>query len=242
MPTLCIGLNKIALLRSSRGGQHPDLEGVAAALCAGGCRAVLVHPWPDHRHVHPEDVLALAAMEEVRTGQLQLNVGSDLSAEVVDLVVAAQSVHAFVVTPFQARHRTTQRGWTGAEDQERLRATVARLRPDTLVSVFCDPAAEGIELAAAAGATSVELNCRGFVETFGGEREAAEVERLRAAAAVARGQGTAVHAAHDIGLTQLRTLTEQVNLDQVSVGHRFIADAVVAGAVAILPDYLRAVG
>jgi pyridoxine 5-phosphate synthase len=240
MTKLCIGLNKVALLRSSRGGNLPDLVQVAAMLCAGGCQAVLVHQWLDNRHVQPGDVFALAGMEQVRVGRLELNVGSDLRADVINLVLRAEHVHGFVVTPFDARHRTTQRGWTRVDDQQLLRAVVAQLQPRTSVSVFCDPEPEGIELAAAGGASSVELNCRRFVESLGSSRAADEVARLQAAAAFARERAMAVHAAHDLGLPELRTLTRQVQLDQVSVGHRFIAAAVLEGAIAVLPHYLWA--
>ena len=240
MPRLCVGLNKVALLRSSRGNRVPDPCAVAAALSAAGCQAVLVHAWPDRRHITPADVLALAGMREVRTGALELRVGGDLRDDVLDLVRTAGRVSAFVVTPFDARELTTQRGWGRGDDQARLRAAVRRLQPRTAVSVFCDPDPEGVQLAAAAGATSVELNCRGFVESLGGERRAVEIGRLRAAAERARDLGLAVNAAHDLGVGELRTLTDEVPLDLVSVGHRFLADALVAGAVAVLPAYLQA--
>jgi pyridoxine 5-phosphate synthase len=240
MPRLCVGLNKVALLRSSRGSRGPDPCAVASELSAAGCRAVLVHAWPDQRHITLADVLELAGMREVRSRELELRVGGDLRDDVLGLVRTAGRVSAFVVTPFDARERTTQRGWGRGDDQAHLRAAVRRLRPGTAVSVFCDPDPEGIELAAAAGATSVELNCRGFVESFGGQGQAVEIARLRAAAERARALGLAVNAAHDLGVRQLRTLTDEVPLDLVSVGHRFFADALVAGAVAVLPDYLQA--
>jgi pyridoxine 5-phosphate synthase len=138
-------------------------------------------------------------------------VGGDLRDDVLGLVRTAGRVSAFVVTPFDARERTTQRGWGRGDDQAHLRAAVRRLRPGTAVSVFCDPDPEGIELAAAAGATSVELNCRGFVESFGGQGQAVEIARLRAAAERARALGLAVNAAHDLGVRQLRTLTDEVS-------------------------------
>ena len=240
MPRLCVGLNKVALLRSSRGSRAPDPCVMASELSAAGCQAVLVHAWPDQRHITPADVLALAGMREVRSGELELRVGGDLRDDVLDLVLTAGAVSAFVVTPFDARERTTRRGWGRGDDQVHLRAAVRRLRPGTAVSVFCDPDPEGIELAAAAGGASVELNCRGFVESFGGERQAVEIARLRAAADRARALDLAVNAAHDLGVRELRALTNEVPLDLVSVGHRFLADALVAGAVAVLPDYLQA--
>jgi pyridoxine 5-phosphate synthase len=240
MPRLCVGLNKVALLRSARGGRFPDLCEMASALHVAGCRAVLVHAWPDRRHIAPSDVLALATMPEVRAERLALRVGGHLHDGLLDLVLRAGRVSTLVVTPFERQDLTTQRGWGGGDDQLLLRAAVQRLQPRTAVSVFCDPAPDAIERAAAASAAEVELNCHGFVEAFGGERQAAETARLRAAADRARALGLTVSAAHDLGVDEVRALTTAVPLDLVSVGHRFVADALLAGAVKVLPHYLKA--
>jgi pyridoxine 5-phosphate synthase len=110
------------------------------------------------------------------------------------------------------------------------------------VSVFVDPEEASVHAAAIAGAGSVELNCRAYVEHFGTSAARDALARLAEAGELARSLGLRVHAAHDLGSRHLPDLVHALRPDQVSVGHNFVADAVLAGMCSVLPTFLRAVG
>jgi len=239
-PLLRVGLNKVALLRSSRGGAVPDLTEAARTLIEGGCRALMVHQWSDHRHVKPHDVTALAALEPVLEGHATLHVGGDLREDLGALLERTPGVGCWVVTPFEAQHLTTQRGWRAEDDQSRLAHWARTLSGRTRLSVFVDPELDAVDLVARAGVAAVELNCRDYVEGFGTPAQESALEALARAADRARGHGLDVNAAHDLDKRHLPPLIRAVRPTLVSVGHAFVAAAVIAGLRAVLPGFLHA--
>ncbi|MCK8499853.1 pyridoxine 5'-phosphate synthase [Myxococcus fulvus] len=239
-PVLRVGLNKVALLRSSRGSAVPDLGEAARVLVEGGCRALLVHQWPDHRHVKPEDVSALSRLEVIRDERASLHVGGDLREDLGALLERTPGVGCWVVTPFEAQHLTTQRGWRAEDDQARLVHWVRSLQGRTRISVFVDPEPAAVDLVARAGAAAVELNCRAYVEGFETPARERALEALTLAADRARQLGLEVNAAHDLDRRHLPPLIRAVRPTLVSVGHAFVAAAVIAGLREVLPGFLQA--
>lgn len=236
---LCVCLNKVALLRSSRGGGIPDLVTVVDALARGGCKAVLVHCWPDGRHIRPQDLSALASAERITDRTVEFYIGSDLRPEIIDFVQGTESVRSLVVTPFNAEHLTTRRGFSETDDHAALAAAVATLGSGR-VCVFADPEPSSVRLAAAAGAWAVQLNCQTYVENWGKEGEEAALAAIARAADLARSNGLEVHAAHDLNAHHLPALVNAARPTQISVGHSFLSEALLAGVSNVLPQFLKA--
>lgn len=239
-PLLRVGLNKVALLRSSRGRNVPDLSVAAQRLIEGGCRALMVHHWPDERHIRKGDIEALSRLDEVASGSVELHLGSDLRDEVGELLLRNGNIRSWVVTPFDASHLTTQRGWQRSDGRERLARWATALRGKVRLSLFVDPEPLPLQLAKDAGAHAVELNCRRYVEGFANPQREALLSQLSDIGQRARSLGLEVHAAHDLNAAMLPPLVAALKPSLVSVGHAFIADALLAGLREALPLYLEA--
>jgi pyridoxine 5-phosphate synthase len=240
VPVLRVGLNKIALLRSSRESSAPDLREAARELVDAGCRALIVHQWPDRRHVKQVDVTALADLDVIRDRRAAFHVGGDLRDDLGALLERTPGVDAWVVTPFEAGQLTTQRGWRSDDDQARLAHWVRVLQCRTRICVFVDPIPEAVDLVARSGAAGIELNCRAYVEGFDTPARDPALDALACAADRARRHGLAVSAAHDLDRRHLPPLVGAVRPALVSVGHLFMAAAVIAGLRVVFPGFLEA--
>ena len=226
---LCVGLNKFGLLRASRGKSRPRLTDVVRELAQVGCKSILVHQWSDNRHIRIEDIEEISAVEPVRSGEVKFNVGGDLREDLIDVIDRVGTVSRFVVTPFERAHLTTQRDWRSEDDQALLAATCQRLRGAAVVTVFCDPICKTIDLAADAGAGGVELNCRRYVENWGGRTGDEELATLAAASAQARARGLSVGIAHDLEPKHLNGALKAIRPDYVSMGHNFVVETLMRG-------------
>ncbi|MCC7507251.1 MAG: pyridoxine 5'-phosphate synthase [Saprospiraceae bacterium] len=234
MTRLSVNINKVALLRNSRGGNLPDLVQVARDCEAFGAEGITVHPRPDQRHIRYDDIPALRAV--VTT---EFNIEGNPDREFMDLVLA-NPPHQCTLVPDVPDQLTSDHGWDTVRDQARLREVCAALQPQGIrVSVFVDPTPAMVEGALAAGADRIEFYTGPFAKDFL-KSPAAAVKAYTEAAKVANNIGIGINAGHDLNLDNLRFFRENCpGLLEVSIGHALISDALYYGLSNTIRMYLR---
>lgn len=242
MIRLSVNLNKIAVLRNSRGGKIPDVLAAARTCIAAGCHGITVHPRPDERHIRRQDVLDLAAMLTV-----EFNVEGYPSPAFLDLVAQVKPAQATLV-PDAPQVLTSNAGWNlvtrTVTERDWLRDVLARLRKLGIrTSLFLEPDPAQIERAHELGADRVELYTGPYAKAFGTRAGDEILSAHREAARVARGIGLGVNAGHDLNLKNLPAYVKAVKgLQEVSIGHALISDALYMGLTRSVKAYLKALG
>jgi len=239
MIRLSVNVNKIATLRNARGGDIPKVVEAARACIAAGCHGITVHPRPDARHITFQDVLDLAAMLTV-----EFNIEGYPSAEFLDLVTSVRPTQATLV-PDPPGLLTSNAGWNlkiGAADW--LRDVLVRLRKAGIrTSLFLEADTEQIKYAKKLGADRIELFTGPYAKAFGTPEGQDILGAHREAAALARKIGLGVNAGHDLDLKNLPAYVKAVKgLQEVSIGHALISDALYVGLKGSVKAYLKALG
>ena len=244
MTRLSVNVNKIAVLRNSRGGSEPDIRKAATACLHAGAHGITVHPRPDQRHIRADDVQAI---KEILPRQAEFNIEGNVFAAprgtypgLLALVQAARPAQVTLV-PDGDDQLTSDHGFDLASDANRLRPLIAQLKQHaTRVSLFVDAGARDIERAADAGADRVEIYTGPFANAFAAGDAGEELERCARIAERARACGLAVNAGHDLNLANLGALRSAVPfLAEVSIGHALVGEALYRGLDATVKDYLR---
>ncbi len=244
MTLLSVNLNKIAVLRNSRGGREPDICAAAQTCLDAGCGGITVHPRPDLRHVRPDDVRALASMLRGRAEyNIEGNPFAPARGAYPGLLALVREVRPTQVTlvPDSDGQITSDHGFDLAADRERLAPLIDQLREcGCRVSLFVDPGAEHLELAAALGAERVEIYTGPYAEAFAaGDAHAALAECVETARQ-AQKLGLAVNAGHDLNQANLGTLRAAIpGLAEVSIGHALIGEALYEGLAQTVRNYLQ---
>lgn len=253
MTRLSVNLNKIAVLRNSRGGARPDPLAAARVVLAAGAAGLTVHPRPDQRHIGASDVRALAALlDQYRSGRpdrgdVEFNIeGNPFAAASAEgypgLLALAEQVRPDQLTlvPDGDRQLTSDHGFDLERDGARLQPLIARARALGIrVSLFMDSDSAHIERAAALGAERIELYTGPFAEAFARGEHAAALDRCIAAAGRAQAAGLDVNAGHDLDSANLPILLAAIPaIAEVSIGHALIDDALYAGLDATVRRYL----
>ncbi|MDX1910990.1 MAG: pyridoxine 5'-phosphate synthase [Saprospiraceae bacterium] len=234
MTRLSVNINKIALLRNSRGGNLPDLVQAAIDIESYGAEGITVHPRPDQRHIRYDDVPLLKSV--VRT---EFNIEGKPSPEFLDLVLA-HLPHQCTLVPDADNQLTSDHGWDTVNQQSELRDVVQELHKKGIrVSVFVDPVASMVEGAKKAGADRVEFYTGPYAHLFAAN-PAKAVQPYTEAALVANEIGIGINAGHDLNLDNLRFFKAHCpGLLEVSIGHALIADALYYGLENTVKMYLR---
>ena len=224
MTKLSVNVNKIAVLRNSRGGNLPDVVRAACDVERFGADGITVHPRPDARHIRYADVRDLK--RAVRT---ELNVEGNPIPSFVDLVCEVLPAQVTLV-PDAPDAITSNAGWDTVANRAFLTDVAARFREKGIrVSLFVDPDPAMVAGARACGADRVELYTEAYARNYRTGREKA-VAAYVAAAEEARRQGLGLNAGHDLNLENLRYFAERIPwLDEVSIGHALICDALYYG-------------
>jgi pyridoxine 5-phosphate synthase len=235
---LSVNLNKVALLRNARAGEGPDVLEAARACVAAGAHGITLHPRPDERHATAADVYGVAELLESEPG-VELNVEGNPFHGLLDIVRRARPTQCTLV-PDEPGARTSDHGWDLTRDAERLRPIVAELRADGVrVSLFMDAASDQLVLARALGADRIELYTEPYAAAYGGAAASATLARFADAARRARAAGLGVNAGHDLNLTNVGELCAvPAGIDEVSIGHALIADALELGLAGAVRAYL----
>ncbi|MEN9295998.1 pyridoxine 5'-phosphate synthase [Aquirufa novilacunae] len=235
MTRLSVNINKIATLRNSRGGHNPDLIQVALDCERFGAQGITVHPRPDERHIRYADVYALK--EHVTT---EFNIeGNPMEASFVELVLAVKPEQVTLV-PDALGQITSNHGWDTIQHQELLKRLIAPFKEAGIrTSIFVDPVLEMVEAAATTGTDRIELYTEPFATEFPTNPTQA-VASYRKAAFKAHQIGLGINAGHDLSLENLAFFAANVNpLDEVSIGHALICDALYYGLENTIQLYRR---
>lgn len=248
MTDLSVNLNKIALLRNSRGGNFPDVTEHAVSCIRAGCQGITLHPRPDQRHVRPSDAHSIAELLEDKPA-IELNLEGNPFAEpeddypgFIELVLQCRPDQCTLV-PDSRQQLTSDHGFDLKVDGERLTPLIHQLRESGIrVSLFMDPEPEQIELAAQIGANRIELYTGPYAEAYAHSPEAAApiFARHAEAANCAFELGLGVNAGHDLNLENLKLYRQLPHLAEVSIGHALIVDAIAMGLEKTVQAYLAA--
>ncbi len=234
MTKLSVNINKIALLRNSRGSNLPDLVQAAKDIESFGAQGITVHPRPDQRHIRYDDVPLLRAVVST-----EFNIEGKPDPDFLELVFA-NPPHQCTLVPDTEGQLTSDHGWDTVAQQSALREVVQELRKRGIrSSVFVDPLAKMVEGAKQAGADRVEFYTGPFAHDFKKDPFQA-VRDYTEAARVANAIGIGINAGHDLNLENLRFFKAHCpQLLEVSIGHALIADALYYGLENTVKMYLR---
>ncbi len=241
MTRLSVNLNKVALVRNTRANGLPSVARAALIALEAGADGITVHPRPDGRHVRGPDVAELSTLLK-SWPTCEFNIEGNPFHQLMDYIVAVRPDQCTFV-PDESGAFTSDHGWDLARDGERLRGEIARAAAlGVRVSLFMAPEPEAMAQAAALGAHRVELYTEPFARAFaaaqGGAQLRVELARYRAAAAAARRVGLGVNAGHDLNRDNLPPFLLAVpHVDEVSIGHALIADALEFGLAETVRRY-----
>ncbi len=235
MTRLSVNVNKVALLRNSRGSNIPDVVAFARTCEQLGADGITVHPRPDGRHIRYADVYALRDALGV-----ELNVEGYPNTAFLELIERVRPAQVTLV-PDPPNALTSDHGWDIPQHQGFLLEVVQRLRTIPVrVSIFIDPEPQQVRAAKEVGAEAVELYTGPYAKVYLTNPEEA-IRPYRHAAEVAAEVGIRLHAGHDLNLENLRFLRQHLpNLTEVSIGHALIADALYLGLAETLRRYRQA--
>lgn len=242
--TLSVNLNKIAVLRNSRGGARPDLRTAAETVIAAGCGGITVHPRPDQRHIRPDDVRLLAALCRDRVEfNIEGNPFAPARGDYPGLLPLVEQTRPQQVTlvPDGDGQLTSDHGFDLQRDGERLQPLVRAFAAlGCRVSLFMDPDAPALERAAEIGATRIELYTGPYAHAHAHGDAFAALQACARSARRATAAGLGVNAGHDLDLRNLGDLLKAApQIAEVSIGHALIGEALYAGLDATVRAYLR---
>jgi pyridoxine 5-phosphate synthase len=232
MTNLSVNINKIATLRNARGGNMPNVEHVAMDCERFGANGITVHPRPDERHIKHADVYALRPL--VKT---EFNIEGYPSEDFMDLVLKVKPEQVTLV-PDSPDALTSSAGWDVEKNLDFLSGIVDRLKEVGIrTSIFVGTDVENIKAAARSGADRVELYTGPYAIDFKENPERAVAAYVEAAEAAHR-VGLGVNAGHDLNLQNLKYFHDRVKyLNEVSIGHSLISDALYLGLEQTIKAY-----
>jgi len=236
MIRLSVNINKIATLRNARGGNNPDLIQVAKDCERFGAQGITVHPRPDERHIRYNDVYEL---KKIVTTEFNIE-GNCQEQKFIDLVLANKPEQVTLV-PDVIGQITSNHGWDTVENKHYLTDMIRVFKDAGIrVSIFVDPDVKMVEGAALTGTDRIELYTEGYATHFHQGRELAIAPYIRAAEA-AQKLGLGINAGHDLDLHNLKYFAQNIpGLQEVSIGHALISDALYYGLENTVQMYLRA--
>lgn len=234
MTRLSVNINKFATLRNARGGNIPDVIKAALDCERFGAEGITVHPRPDERHIRYSDVRELKPVLTT-----EFNIEGNPVPRFSDLVLEILPAQVTLV-PDAENVLTSNAGWDTRKNKDFLRETCARFREAGIrTSIFIDPDPEMIRHAADTGCDRVELYTEAYASAYGHGKEQA-IEPYVKAAETARGCGLGINAGHDLSLVNLRYFIHTIPfIDEVSIGHALICDALHYGLENTVSLYLR---
>ena len=234
MTKLSVNVNKIAVLRNSRGGNLPNVVRAALDIERFGGEGITVHPRPDARHIRYQDVRDLKAV--IAT---ELNIEGNPIPSFVDLVMEVKPAQVTLV-PDAEDAITSNAGWDTIKHREFLTQICKQFNDAGIrTSIFVDPVPAMVEGAKECGAQRVELYTEAYAAGYKADREAAIAPYVEAAEA-ARRVGLGLNAGHDLSLENLEYFASRIPwCDEVSIGHALIADALYFGLENTVQLYRR---
>lgn len=234
MTKLSVNINKVATLRNARGGNNPDVEKVAVDCETFGADGITVHPRPDERHIRYQDVYALRPLLKT-----EFNIEGYPSKDFIDLVMKVKP-HQVTLVPDAPDQITSNSGWDTKNNLTFLSDLMDMFGEAGIrTSIFVDADVEMIEYAARAGADRVELYTEPYAAGYKKNPDEAIAPFIEAATAVRR-MGMGLNAGHDLSLENLEFFHRNIPwLDEVSIGHALICDALYLGLEKTIDEYKK---
>ncbi len=232
MTKLSVNINKIATIRNARGGELPSVLTAAVKCQKFGADGITIHPRPDERHITKKDVFAIKPVIST-----EYNIEGYPSDDFIQLVMEVKPEQVTLV-PDGPDVLTSCAGWDTVKHQEYLKAIIADFKALGIrTSIFVDPDVEMVKGASLCGADRIELYTENYADGFVNNKEEAIAPYIRAAAkAVELGLG--INAGHDLNLDNLEYFSANIpNLDEVSIGHALISDALYLGLETTIQKY-----
>lgn len=249
MVRLSVNVNKIATLRNSRVPPEahegravvPSMQRAIQTVLDAGAPGITVHPREDQRHITPADVRLAAKLVDPVRDRVELNIEGDPRPELLALVHEVRP-HQLTLVPVRPGEVTSEAGWPADTPRSWLGQVIGDAQSKGIrVSLFVEPEPDAIRWAASMGADRVELYTEPFARAFEQGPTAAEyaMAPYQAAAEMAHELGLGINAGHDLDLDNLVLFGSLPHLDEVSIGHALIGEAVFSGLEAVVKRYLE---
>ncbi|TXE21302.1 pyridoxine 5'-phosphate synthase [Psychroflexus gondwanensis] len=234
MIRLSVNINKIATLRNARGGDTPNVVEAAKHLESFGAQGITVHPRPDERHIRYADVNELTKV--VKT---EFNIEGNPNQKFIALVLDAKPAQVTLV-PDGEDVLTSNAGWDTLKHKDFLKEVISEFKAHGIrTSVFVDPFVQMIQGASEIGADRVELYTEAYAQGYMKDKEKAIAPYLKCAEE-ARRLGLGINAGHDLSLDNIEYFAQTIPfLDEVSIGHALISEALYDGLEAVVKSYLK---
>ncbi|HLY69756.1 MAG TPA: pyridoxine 5'-phosphate synthase [Puia sp.] len=225
MTKLSVNINKFATLRNSRGGNNPDVVKAAVDAQLFGADGVTVHPRPDERHIRYQDVYDI---KKIITTEFNIE-GNSQEQKFVDLVLDVKPSQVTLV-PDSLNQITSNHGWDTKKNKKYLVEIINVFKKAGIrVSIFIDPVIDMINGASETGTDRVELYTEAYAKNYSINKEKAIAPYLAAAKRVQQ-LALGMNAGHDLDLQNLQYFSENISgLDEVSIGHALVCDALYFG-------------
>lgn len=238
---LSVNVNKVAHLRNTRHLSVPSVTRAATLCLQAGAQGITVHPRPDERHIRASDVADLHALL-VRWPEAEYNIEGNPFQNLMGFIRDVRP-HQATFVPDGEDQFTSDHGWDLDKDADRLRPLIEECHAlGVRVSLFMDPVAEAMAQVRAVGADRIELYTETYASAHGTPHEAEVLARFARTAEAALALGLGINAGHDLSLANLTDFIRAVpGIDEVSIGHALIADALEYGLVDTVHRYLRAI-
>jgi len=238
---LSVNLNKVALVRNTRHLGIPSVTRAAALCLQAGAHGITVHPRPDARHIRADDVYALNTQLRKSWPAAEFNIEGNPFHNLMDFVRQLRP-HQCTFVPDSEGQFTSDHGWDLVRDADRVRPLIAEAKAlGVRVSLFMDANASAMPLAKAVGADRVELYTEPYAAAWGKPAQAAVLRQFTEAAEAARAAGLGVNAGHDLNLDNLADFVRAAPaVQEVSIGHAFVSDALERGYGDAVRAYLAA--
>lgn len=236
MTKLSVNINKFATLRNSRGGDNPNVVKAAVDAEKFGADGITVHPRPDERHIRYDDTRAI---RKIITTEFNIE-GNPTELKFVDLVLETKP-HQVTLVPDALGQLTSDHGWNTIAHKDYLINIIGIFKKAGIrVSIFVDPVIEMVEGAALTGTDRIELYTEGYAKLFAEGKTSEAVAPYVIAAAKAKELGLGINAGHDLDLSNLKFLKQHIPyLDEVSIGHALVCDAIYLGYENTVQMYKR---
>lgn len=237
MTKLSVNINKFATLRNSRGGNNPDVVKAAIDAQIFGADGITVHPRPDERHIRYADVFAI---KSIITTEFNIE-GNPTETKFVDLVLANKPDQVTLV-PDALNQLTSNHGWDTVANKHYLQDIIRVFKTAGIrVSIFVDPVEEMVAGAAETGTNRIELYTEQYATNFAEGRKDEAIRPYKLAAEKAKSLGLGINAGHDLDKDNLHFFIKEIPyVDEVSIGHALISDALYLGFENTIQLYKRA--
>mgnify|MGYP000700976950 CR=1 FL=1 len=234
MIRLSVNINKIATLRNARGGNTPDVIEAAKRLESFGAQGITVHPRPDERHIRYADVRALTKVVST-----EFNVEGNPNQNFIDLVLEARPAQVTLV-PDAEDVLTSNAGWDTVKHKDFLKEVLFKFKANNIrTSIFVDPELEMVQGAADLGADRIELYTESYAQGYSKDKVKA-IQPYVICAEEAKKLGLGINAGHDLSLENIEFFAEKLPfIDEVSIGHALISEALYDGLEPVVKSYLK---